>query len=133
MIEALIEAATSAGVTLRPRLWAEPVNGLPPELRARLRAAEAEVIRALIGDAAARTVTHPPVRTDEAGPVDRCAQCGAGRWWRASVLSGGPGVWSCAGCDPAPADVWLDACAVPGRPTHADYAAGRDPVGRSRG
>lgn len=53
------------------------------------------------------------------GPIDLgilpdvCGVCGQGAWWRASVLSGGPGPWRCSKCDPAPPEVWQDATAVP--------------------
>jgi hypothetical protein len=110
----LIEAARAAGVKLRPRLWAEPVDRLPAELRLQLRTAEVEVISALIGNA--RPLGGVPVREDEFGPVIACPRCGSGSWWRASALSGSPGPWSCADCDPAAVHVWRDGCAVPVSP-----------------
>jgi len=61
---------------------------------------------------------HPPgpandPATDLAGPRAPCPSCGAGLWWRLSILSGGPGPWTCKRCAPPdPAD-WLDGCAVP--------------------
>jgi hypothetical protein len=50
----------------------------------------------------------------EAVSAAPCPVCRCGLWWRVSVLSGGPGPWRCVICDPAPADVWQDAQAVPG-------------------
>lgn len=47
-------------------------------------------------------------------PAAPCPTCHCGLWWRVAALSGGPGAWCCAVCAPAPADVWQDACAVPG-------------------
>ena len=53
------------------------------------------------------------------GPIDLemlpdvCRVCGQGAWWRVSILSGGPGPWKCARCDPAPPDVWQDGHAIP--------------------
>jgi hypothetical protein len=42
-----------------------------------------------------------------------CPYCGSGLWWRLSVLSGGPGPWTCQRCLPPAPDKWLDACAIP--------------------
>jgi 3-isopropylmalate dehydratase small subunit len=41
---------------------------------------------------------EPPA--DAEGPLDPCPDCGAGRRWRLSVLSGGPGPWRCQPCAP---------------------------------
>lgn len=46
-------------------------------------------------------------------PAAPCSACGQGAWWRVSVLSGGPGPWTCVRCDPAPPEVWQDATAYP--------------------
>jgi len=48
-----------------------------------------------------------------AEPSDSCQGCGRGRFWRLSVLSGGPSAWRCEGCDPPTPDAWLDATALP--------------------
>jgi len=46
-------------------------------------------------------------------PANPCPACGAGLWWRVSMLAGGPGPWHCERCiPPDPAD-WIDGCAVP--------------------
>jgi hypothetical protein len=46
-------------------------------------------------------------------PAAPCTVCGFGLWWRTSVLSGGPGPWTCWQCSrPNPID-WLDAIAFP--------------------
>jgi hypothetical protein len=46
-------------------------------------------------------------------PAAPCTVCGLGLWWRVSVLSGGPGPWTCWRCSqPNPAD-WLDASIFP--------------------
>ena len=42
-----------------------------------------------------------------------CPVCGRGLWWRLSIVSGGPGPWSCLRCVAAPSDVWIDGYAVP--------------------
>jgi hypothetical protein len=48
-----------------------------------------------------------------ARPQARCPGCGTGVWWRLSVLSGGPGPWTCIGCTPPDPANWIDGCAVP--------------------
>jgi hypothetical protein len=46
-------------------------------------------------------------------PAAPCTVCGGGLWWCTSVLSGGPGPWTCWQCSrPDPAD-WLDASVFP--------------------
>jgi hypothetical protein len=45
-------------------------------------------------------------------PDAACSACGNRVWLRRSVLSGGPGPWRCARCDPLPADIWTDATAM---------------------
>lgn len=98
---ALLAAAKASGVTLRPRLWADGIDRLPASLRAELKARELDVILALVAN-------------DDGEPARPCPLCQGRIFWRASVLSGGPGPWACSRCDPAPADVWQDASAVPG-------------------
>jgi hypothetical protein len=50
-----------------------------------------------------------------AEPTELCQGCGNGRFWRLSVLSGGPSAWRCEGCDPPSPDAWIDATALPTR------------------
>lgn len=46
-------------------------------------------------------------------PTARCSACGGGTYWRLSIMSGGPGPWSCIRCiQPGPED-WIDGCALP--------------------
>ena len=47
----------------------------------------------------------------EAFPANLCPLCSGGLWVRQSELSGGPGPWRCAGCNPLPADIWTNATA----------------------
>jgi hypothetical protein len=47
------------------------------------------------------------------GPFSSCSNCGASLYWRLSVLSGGPGPWTCRRCHPPVPGMWLDACAFP--------------------
>ncbi|MCF3947793.1 hypothetical protein AiwAL_15970 [Acidiphilium sp. AL] len=44
----LIWRAAEAGVTLRPRIWADGADRLPDDVRAELRAHEADIIRLLL-------------------------------------------------------------------------------------
>jgi hypothetical protein len=46
-------------------------------------------------------------------PTGPCPTCGGGYYWRASVLSDGPGLWECARCHSPDPAVWRDACAIP--------------------
>jgi hypothetical protein len=46
-------------------------------------------------------------------PVGLFPACGNGMWWRVSILSGGPGQWTCERCSAPGLGVWVDACAVP--------------------
>ena len=54
---------------------------------------------------------------DPAGPTGLCPFCSRGDWRRRSSYptGGPPGPWQCHRCDPLPADVYADACAVPVR------------------
>ena len=75
---------------------------LPPDLLAEARRHK---------DAIARLLA---VSVDGAElPRALCPACGAGTWWRVSVLSGGPGPWQCQGCEPPPAATWTDATVLP--------------------
>jgi hypothetical protein len=62
-------------------------------------------------DEIARLLTSPVPLGEP--PVIPCTVCNGRLWLRLSVLSGGPGPWQCARCDPLPPDVWPDATAIP--------------------
>ena len=62
-------------------------------------------------------VSHVSPANDDTGndavPATPCITCGAGLFWRLSVLSGGPGPWHCTGCVPPDPEAWIDAHAMP--------------------
>ncbi len=122
----LIRQAGEAGVTLRPRLWAEGAERLDQDTRAALRVHEADVIRllldardqasdaaleateraAIIGDGEHRnaraSVPHrlPPSTADvrtEPTLGATCHCCERGRWWCETV---NPSGWRCMTCHP---------------------------------
>jgi hypothetical protein len=46
-------------------------------------------------------------------PSGRCSACEGGSYWRLSVLSGGPGPWTCRRCEQPDPALWLDGRAIP--------------------
>ena len=52
------------------------------------------------------------VLADE-GPETACERCSGCLFWRLSVLSGGPGPWTCQPCAPPASADWIDACSLP--------------------
>lgn len=56
---------------------------------------------------------QPDAILPAAGPSTSCQACGANLFWRLSVLSGGPGPWTCRRCEQPDPAVWLDSHALP--------------------
>jgi hypothetical protein len=77
----LIEAARAAGVTLRTRIWADNADALRPEIRAAIRADEAEIVRHLV---------DPFI-------IVLCARCGGSQRF---VAIENPEGWTCSICSP---------------------------------
>jgi hypothetical protein len=66
------------------------------------------------------TAALPPAALPAAATVDLgeppngpCHRCGGWRYWRMSMLSGGPGPWTCRHCQEPDPTIWLDGHAVP--------------------
>lgn len=77
----LIEAVRDAGVSLRARLWCDAPDKLPPDVRAAVRAHEADILRELV---------HPRI-------LVLCALCGSRRELIAITNHTG---WLCQTCAP---------------------------------
>jgi hypothetical protein len=56
---------------------------------------------------------HPAAILSADGPSTSCRDCGANLFWRLSVLSGGPGPWTCRRCEQPDPATWLDSHALP--------------------
>ena len=50
-------------------------------------------------------------------PTGPCDRCGGGSYWRLSVLSGGPVLWTCCRCQQPDPAAWVDSHAVPAAQT----------------
>ena len=76
-----------------------------------------------INDVTRNTTFAPRVdRNTEAednGPCAPCPDCNCHEFWRLSVLSGGPGPWTCTNCEPPDPDVWKDAHILPQGPLNS--------------
>jgi hypothetical protein len=77
----LIAAAKGAGVTLRPRLWADHPDRLQPEIRAAIRADMDGIIRELV---------DPFI-------VVLCGRCGSSQRF---IAIENPTGWTCSTCSP---------------------------------
>jgi hypothetical protein len=55
-----------------------------------------------------------PALPPDGSPTGPCPACGARLYWRASIMSGGPGPWTCQKCAPPEPELWIDACGLPG-------------------
>ena len=92
---ALGVSAKADGGSLRLR----PASAIPADMLADLRTHKGDLLALLT-----RLANDP---------LAACPDCQCGVWWRLSIVSGGPGPWSCMRCVAAPSDAWIDGCAVP--------------------
>jgi hypothetical protein len=115
----LLAHAHAAGAVLTVadgRVVVDWASRLAPDLLADLRAHKADLLALLTATAVSEPFTSSVVAAAVLShnvPSVPCSDCGCGMWWRLSVLSGGPGPWSCARCFLPDSADWIDGCAVP--------------------
>ena len=118
VIVRLMDRARLAGLALQAegdRLVVEGTQKTSVNLMAELSAHKVELIALITANDRNALGPTPRDRTEaeDNGPLAPCPDCNCHEFWRLSVLSGGPGPWTCKNCTPPDPDVWPDAHVLP--------------------